>query len=303
MKPLYLAGPTAVGKSAAAMELAERLNAEIVSVDSMQVYRGLNIGTAKPSRREQERIRHHLIDVVGLEDAFDAAKFVELAELAVKEAKGRGCNTIFCGGTGLYFKAWLAGLGEAPTSDESLREELESIDVAVLLEELKEKDRQTFERIDRENPRRIVRAIEVIRLTGKPFSEQRADWGEIGDAKVICLIRESTDLRERINQRVDQMFGQGLVGEVEALLKNGLAENRTAMQAIGYRQVVEHLRGERSLDETIELIKTKTWQFARRQSTWFRNQLPSVWVEATTDEPIESLVDRAYEACRASIKD
>ncbi len=298
MKPVYLVGPTASGKSAAALSLAQRLNGEIVTVDSMQVYRGLDIGTAKPTRAEQEAIPHHLIDVVDLTDSFDAAKFVALATEVVDGIKSRGKVPIFCGGTGLYLKAWLSGLGDAPSSDPDLRAELESTTLEELLNELREKDPVTFERIDRENPRRVVRAIEVIRLTGKPFSDQRAGWteGNGPDATVFCLSREPNILRDRINQRVDIMFDSGLVTETQDLLTRGLEQNRAAMQAIGYRQVVEHLNGARDLEETISLIKTKTWQFARRQGTWFRNQLQVTKINVTPDQDIESVASQIEEA-------
>lgn len=278
LAPVFLAGPTAVGKSAVALALAELLGGEIISVDSMQVYRGLDLGTAKPSDTECARVPHHLLDVVELTDAFDVAKFVRLAEAAVNDIQGRGRVPIFCGGTGLYFKAWLEGLGEAPPSDARVRAELEAAPLAELLVELEQRDPVTYERIDRQNPRRVVRALEVIRLTGKPFSVQRADWTadrrpQTTD-RVFCLTREPADLRARIEARVDAMFTAGLVEETRALLARGLAANRTAMQALGYRQVVEHLRGERGLAETVALVKTRTWQFARRQGTWFRRQLP-----------------------------
>ncbi len=289
--PVFLAGPTAVGKSAVALALAELIGGEIISVDSMQVYRGLDLGTAKPSAAERARVRHHLVDVVELTEAFDAAQFVRLAEAAVRDIQGRGRVPIFCGGTGLYFKAWLEGLGEAPPSDARVRAVLEAAPLAELLVELQQRDPVTYERIDRQNPRRVVRALEVIRLTGKPFSAQRAEWpSRITQhaSRVFCLLRDSADLRARIEARVDAMFAAGLVEETRALLARGLANNRNAMQALGYRQVVEHLRGERGLAETVALVKTKTWQFARRQGTWFRGQMPVEWVPLTTgSEPAE----------------
>lgn len=276
LAPVFLAGPTAVGKSAVALALAELLGGEIISVDSMQVYRGLDLGTAKPSAAERARVRHHLLDVVELTGAFDAAQFVRLAEAAVKDIQGRGRAPIFCGGTGLYLKAWLGGLGEAPPSDARVRAELEAAPLAELLVELAHRDPATYERIDRQNPRRVIRALEVIRLTGKPFSSQRAEWPSRKPDQgmpVLCLTREPADLRARIEARVDAMFAAGLVDETRALLTRGLATNRNALQALGYRQVVEHLRGERGRPETVALVKTKTWQFARRQGTWFRGQL------------------------------
>jgi tRNA dimethylallyltransferase len=290
--PTFIAGPTAVAKSAVALALAEKTGGEIISVDSMQVYRGLDIGTAKPNAAERARVPHHLIDVAGLTEPFDAARFVTLARRAVWEIQARGRVPIFCGGTGLYFKAYLDGLGEAPPSDEKLRAALEAASLAELLRELEQHDPATFARIDRHNPRRVVRALEVIRLTGKPFSAQRARWGEATDEpnaadgsrgrsphQIICLSRQSTDLHARINARVDGMFTRGLVEETRRLLDLGLEKNKTAMQAIGYRQVVEHLRGEHSLTETIELVKSKTRQYAKRQMTWFRKYADARWIE------------------------
>ena len=282
LAPVFLAGPTAVGKSAIALALAERLGGEIISVDSMQVYRGLDLGTAKPSAEERARVPHHLIDVVELSESFDAAKFLRLAEAAVKDIQSRGRVPIFCGGTGLYFKAWFDGLGAAPPADPRVRAELEATPLADLLAELERRDPATFARIDRQNPRRVIRALEVIRLTGQPFSTQRAAWPSTLDprpsALLIAFTREPADLRFRIEARVDAMFAAGLVEETRALLLRGLADNPAALQALGYRQVVEHLRGARGLGDTIALVKTKTWQFARRQRTWFRRQLAVEWV-------------------------
>ena len=293
LAPVLLAGPTAVGKSAVALALAESLGGEIISVDSMQVYRGLDLGTAKPSAAERARVPHHLLDVLELSEAFDAAQFVRLATAAVVEIQARGRVPIFCGGTGLYFKAWLEGLGEAPPSDARVRAELEVTPLAELLAELEQRDPLTYARIDRQNPRRVIRAVEVIRLTGKPFSAQRANWNpEVRSQKsevIFCFSREPADLRARIEARVDAMFAGGLVDETRALLSLGLQQNRNAMQALGYRQVVAHLAGERGLAETIALVKTKTWQFARRQGTWFRSQLSVERVPLAADADATSV--------------
>ena len=208
---------------------------------------------------------------------------MRLAQTAVAEIQSRGRTPVFCGGTGLYFKAYLEGVGETPPADEKLRAELEAAPLEKLLEELRGTDPVTFEKIDRKNPRRVVRAIEVIRLTGKPFSAQRTVWkagGENSTAKnFFALTRSSDDLRGRIDLRVDEMFARGLVAETDALLRRGLAENKFAMQAIGYRQVVEHLRGERDLAATIELVKIRTRQFAKRQLTWLRAHQDAHWIE------------------------
>ena len=302
--PILIAGPTAVGKSPIALHLAEQLGGEIISADSMQVYRGLDIGTAKSSPAERARVPHHLIDICDLTESFDAAQFARLAHRAVAEIQSRGHVPILCGGTGLYFKVFLEGLGKTPPADAKLRAELEAAPLGKLLAELRERDLETFDKIDKHNPRRVIRAIEVIRLTGKPFSQQRADWNLGGSAfcrpkiqgrrhavppktDFFCFTRPPADLHVRINARVDAMFARGLVDETRELLKRGLAESKTAMQAIGYRQVVEHLRGERSLAETIELVKIRTRQFAKRQLTWFRAQKNLEWIELKPEESPE----------------
>jgi tRNA dimethylallyltransferase len=319
---LCLAGATATGKSEIALLLAERLGGEIISVDSMQIYRGLDIGTAKPGPEERRRVPHHLIDVAALDETFDAARFARLAHEAVRDIQARGKMPILCGGTGLYFKAFLEGLGDAPPADAALRAELKTTPMPELLRELEVRDPVAFAVIDRQNPRRVIRALEVIRLTGKPFSEQRADWGSQKENSLtpskgerdgvrgtgwpsqhtafFGVLRETADLHARINARVDLMFQRGLVEEVRELLKRGLAENRTAMQAIGYRQVVEHLRGERKLPETIELVKIRTRQFAKRQMTWFRRQAQMNWLAVQPHESAQSVAARIMEALAAA---
>jgi tRNA dimethylallyltransferase len=269
----------------------------------MQVYCGLDIGTAKPTLEERARVRHHLLDVASSTAFFDAAQFVTLASKAVEEIRGRGRVPVLCGGTGLYFKAFLDGLGNAPPADATLRRQLEAVALPDLLAELAAKDPTAYETIDRRNARRVIRAVEVLRLTGKPYSQQRADWfhsapkhnpdrGGTGIATesplFIGLTRSSADLHQRINVRVEKMFANGLVAETEELLKRGLAENRTAMQALGYRQVVEHLRGLRSLKETIELVKIRTRQFAKRQITWFKKYGPTNWINLSNLDTLDS---------------
>jgi tRNA dimethylallyltransferase len=320
-RPVLIAGPTAVGKSEIALRLAGQLGGEIISADSMQVYRGLDIGTAKPSPAQRARVPHHLIDICDLTGSFDAAQFARLAHRAVAEIQSRGHVPILCGGTGLYFKAFLEGLGETPPADATLRAELEATPLENLLAELRACDPAAYEKIDKKNPRRVIRAVEVIRLTGKPFSAQQSRWGERprepevlfwpcgsrgrsphqlkaspATCHFFCFSRSPADLRARINARVDAMFARGLVDETRELLKRGLAENKTAMQAIGYRQVVEHLRGERSLAETIELVKIRTRQFAKRQLTWFRAQKDLEWFESKPDESLEKYLQEISRA-------
>jgi len=298
---LVLAGPTAVGKSAVAVRLAERLGGEIVSVDSMQVYRGLDVGTAKPSAEQRARAPHHLIDVAAVSEPFDAAQFARLAGEAVAGIRARGRAPILCGGTGLYYRALFEGLGEAPPGDAALRATLGATPLPELLRELAEGDPVTYERIDRQNPRRVMRAVEVIRLTGRPFSEQRARWdrglpgaGERGLA--FGLQRAAGDLRRRIDARVEEMFRRGLAAETQRLLQEGLAQNPTASQALGYRQVAEYLDGRRSLEETVELVKIRTRQFAKRQMTWFRRQMQLRWIQLEGEPGTEEVVERVARA-------
>jgi tRNA dimethylallyltransferase len=269
----------------------------------MQVYRGMDIGTGKASPAERARVPHHLLDVVEVTAPFDAAQFLRLARQAVAAIQNRGRVPILCGGTGLYFKAFLEGLGQAPPADAALRAELEAIQLPELLRELAARDPATYERIDRQNPRRVIRAVEVIRLTGKPFSAQRANWnhaagGPHPSANGLGLARDAADLERRIRARVEEMFRRGWVAETEQLLQRGLAGNRTAMQALGYRQIVEHLRGERSLEETIELVKLRTRQFAKRQLTWFRRQLALTWIQVAADESADSIAARMARAAK-----
>ena len=296
--PLLIAGATGVGKSSVALELAKLLGGEIISVDSMQVYRGLDIGTAKPGRREREEIVHHLIDIRTLAESFDAAAFVREAETAREAITTRGHVTIFCGGTGLYFKAWLGGLGTAPPADPELRRELEELPIPVLLDELERLDPKTFGSIDRQNKRRIVRAVEVVRLTGKPFSEQRAIWDQVGrPVFAVALERTPGDLHRRVAKRVDGMFAAGLVEETRKVLAE-LRANQTASQAIGYKQLIDFFDGKLSLAETIEAIKIKTRQFAKRQRTWFKHQMQLEWIlldESSDIRKTAEAIARTYE--------
>ena len=271
---LLLAGPTAVGKTEVALQLAERLDGEIISVDSMQVYPGLDIGTAKPSAEERARVRHHLIDILDLHETFNAAQFLQRASDAVGEIRARNRLPIFSGGTGLYFKAWLEGIGSAPPTDPKLRAELERLPLDSLLQELRDTDPEMFERVDRKNPRRVIRALEVIRLTGKPFSQQRAPH-PTRPVTFFVLQRDRTDLHGRIDRRVDEMFARGLVEETKRAMNSPAAK-----QGLGYRQVIEYLEGKRNLDETIALVKLRTRQYAKRQLTWFRHQAKADWVHA-----------------------
>jgi tRNA dimethylallyltransferase len=301
---LILAGPTAVGKSGVALHLAELLGGEIVSVDSMQVYRGLDIGTSKPSAQDQARIPHHLINVVEVDQTFDAAQFVSMAGKAIGEIRSRARIPILCGGTGLYFNALLCGLGKGPPSDQALRAELARTPLADLVQELASSDPAILSRIDLKNPRRVIRAVEVSRLTGRPYSQQRAQWQFSANKSepvpvMFGLSRAPADLRHRINERVDEMFRLGLVAETQRLLQQGLAQNPTAMQALGYRQVVEYLAGSRPLPETVQVVKARTRQYSKRQMTWFRRQLSLNWIQLELETKAIDVAQQIAAQCRA----
>jgi tRNA dimethylallyltransferase len=269
----------------------------------------MDIGTAKPTPEERSLVPHHLVDAVEVSTPFDAAQFVRLAREAVAQIHARGRLPILCGGTGLYFKAFFEGLGESPPADPALRASLEATPIEELLSELARLDPITFQRVDRNNSRRVIRALEIIRLTGIPYSVQRAEWASSPrvppGVALYGVTRASADLQQRIGIRVDTMFERGLVAETRALIEAGLANNRTAMQALGYRQVVEHLQGLRSLAHTIELVKTRTRQFAKRQMTWFRRQMSVTWIQApprdSTPQVDEEILRRFTESHRAPV--
>jgi tRNA dimethylallyltransferase len=287
MQTLFLVGPTAVGKSAVALELARLIECEIVSADSMQVYRGMDIGTAKPTAAERDLVPHHLIDVCEVGDGFDAKQFVELASQAIANIHTRGRLALVVGGTGLYVRALRHGLFEGPARNEGLRARLEAMAAPELFEELQQLDPQTASRIDRHNPRRLVRALEVFHETGKPIGQLQTQWDPEHapvSAPAIGLTRERADLVERIERRIDGQIAGGWVEEVRRLLPLGLEKNPAAMQAAGYRELVAHVRGEISLDNAVALIKTRTRQLAKRQLTWFRREPQLQWVEIGREE-------------------
>lgn len=296
MGAIFLVGPTAVGKSAVALELAGRIKAEIVSADSMQVYRGMDIGTAKPTDLERQAVPHHLIDVCEPSDIFDVKRFVELAE----EVLVRVPYALVVGGTGLYIRALRQGLFDGPGRDPQLRDRLEALSVDKLFAELQHADPVTAAKIDRHNPRRLIRALEVFYLTGKPIKNLQSQWNQLPltecQAPCFCLTRDRQDLIERIEKRIDRQIADGWVEEVRDLMARGLFKNPTAMQAAGYRELAAHLRGELSLSEAIHLIKIRTRQLAKRQMTWFRREPGLTWLAVERDEKPAITAERIVEA-------
>jgi tRNA dimethylallyltransferase len=286
----FLAGPTASGKTAAGIELARQIGAEIISLDSMALYRGMDIGTAKPTTEERSRVPHHLIDIVDPSEEFSVAQYLEAATAAADEIAARGRQILFVGGTPLYLKVLLRGLFSGPPADWKLRRELEETarieGPAALHARLAEIDSLAAAKLHPNDLRRIIRALEVHSTTGQPISSFQHQFaqGRLADhCKVFVLDWPRDTLENRIRQRVDAMFAADFVEEVTRLSVSCLS--RTASQALGYREVLEYLNGQRDLAATIELVKIRTRQFAKRQLTWFRSLSECRWV--AVPEPFE----------------
>jgi tRNA dimethylallyltransferase len=300
-KRILIIGVTASGKGKLAFELANQLNGEIISVDSMKVYRRLNIGTAKPPVEKRKQIPYHLIDVVEPSESFSVAGFLELAEAAVKDILSRNKPVVAVGGTALYIKSMLYGLFEGPGADEKIREELkEQVKTEGLVQlyaQLQKIDPEAAARISANDQRRIVRALEVYRLTGKPISSFQSQWKQASsnDWTIIGLRREKTEESKRINARVKKMLDDGLVDEVKNLLAEPNPLSKQAASAIGYAEIIEYLSGQTTLDDAIELIKKNTRKFAKQQRTWFKT-FPNVhWLDIAPDETQDSVLNRAQE--------
>lgn len=306
----FLCGPTASGKTAVSLALAEKLNAEIIALDSMTLYRGMDIGTAKPSLDEQARIPHHLIDIATPDEEFSLAQYLAAAESACREIVARGRRPLFVGGTGLYLRGVLRGVFEGPAADWDLRRELEAKGDRdgheSLHRELQQVDPTTAARLHPNDVRRVIRAIEVFRLTGRPLSamhEQRPRPLEERTPHVYWLSPQRDWLYERINRRVVQMFDEGLLAEIQKLLQSPKPLSHTARQALGYKEVLDRLQSgetltESDLREVIELIQVRTRQFAKRQHTWFRNLEECVTI-SIGDEPSAMLAGQLAERINA----
>ena len=289
---LVILGPTASGKSDVAMTVARRVGAEILSLDSMQVYRGMDVGTAKPTLAERAEVRHHLIDVVDPDQPFTVARFVELADAVIADAAARGVPLIATGGTPLYYKALFEGLFGGPGADEAVRQRLRALGGDELHRRLGEVDPAAAARIHANDTKRLVRALEVYELTGQPISSLQTEWAEGGQrhaATWVGLSWEKEALNRRINARVKAMFAAGWVEEVRGLLARCGSLSQTAAEATGYRELIEHLRGESPLEDAAERIKIGTRQLARRQVKWFR-RFPGVdWLQG--GQSVEQLAE------------
>jgi len=302
----FLAGPTAGGKTAAALCLAQRLNAEILSMDSMAIYRGMDIGTAKPNEEERAMVVHHLIDLVTPDQEYSVAEYVQTAWATVADIVARDRTPVFVGGTGLYLKAMLRGVFEGPEADWPFRRRLErSVEQhghQWLHNELRKIDPVAADRLHPNDVRRIVRAIEVHHVTGQSLTDQHAQQAPpttTQPAAVLWLDPPRAWLHERINRRVDMMMQQGLLQETERLLATDPPPGRTARQALGYRELISHLEDGRPLDKCVTQIKTGTRQFAKRQHTWFRNLKECTSVVITGDESPEMVAHRLQQTVTA----
>ena len=301
---ILILGVTASGKGKLAFALANSLGAEIISIDSMKVYRRMDIGTAKPPKETRDQIPYHLIDVVEPSDSFSVARFLELAIESIADIKKRNKPIVAVGGTALYIKSLLYGLFEGPGADEQIREQLKAQAQAEgldkLYEQLKTIDPATAAKISANDPRRIIRALEVYKLTGKPISafQQQWDANASQDWSIIGLRREKTEESKRINARVKKMIDAGLVDEVKQLLAEPTPLSKQARSAIGYAEIINHLAGQTTLDDAIELIKKNTRKLAKAQRTWFKTFKNVHSLDLTPDETIDSVLTRAKEVLK-----
>jgi len=299
---LVLAGPTACGKTSLALEWAEVAGAEIVAMDSMSLYRGMDIGTAKATSAEQARVPHHLLDILDPHQEFSLADYVAAAAVACERIIGNGQVPLFVGGTGLYLRGLLRGVFDGPPADWAIRDRLEAEAAdqpdGWLLSKLEAVDPDTASRLHAHDTRRLVRALEVFELTGQPLSEQQDEGPTDNDVRprqVAWLSPPREWLYERINRRVDDMLQEGLVEEVRGLLGTDPSPGRTARQALGYKEIIDHLEERATLEEAVDTIKRHTRRFARKQTTWFRNLEECREMEILGAESPRELVERLAE--------
>ena len=297
-KVVVICGPTASGKTALSIELAKRINGEIISSDSMQIYKDMDIGTAKPTKEEMQGIKHYLVDFVEPNKRYSVADFKKDAEKAIEEILKNGKVPIIVGGTGLYVDSLIYGIEYQDIKfDEQYRKELENRveqeGLESLYNEAKKIDPQAMEKISSNDQKRILRVLEIYKATGKNKTEQEAESRKNGvkyDYKVFAINMDREKLYERINKRVDIMIEQGLIQEVQDLLKK-YDEFPTAMQGLGYKEVVEYLQGNISKEEMIEKIKMETRRYAKRQMTWFKKNKQTIWIEP---QDLQKILDEIH---------
>ena len=296
MRLIVICGATATGKSDLAVRLAQEINAEIINADSMQLYKGMDIGTAKISHDEQKGIPHHMMDLLEVNQDANVAWYQEKARSAITDIHVRGKSAIVVGGTGLYIKAILDELN-FPDTDPVVRAELElefaTKGIQPLFERLEKLDPAAALAIDKANARRVIRALEVIKITGKPFTANlpREESSRYPYAKQFGLVMDREALSERISNRVDQMWEKGLVAEAERLVAAGILKGTTAQRALGYAQVIAQIEGRVTEDEAREETKRATRQYARRQETWFSRDERITWIS-----PVQNALERILES-------
>jgi len=311
-KLIIIAGPTASGKTSISVQLARLVDAEIINADSMQVYRGMDIGTAKPGREERKGIPHHLMDVVDPDEEYNAAIYRDMACAAALDIIGRGKRAMVVGGTGLYIKSLLGGLFQcpppAPEIRESLEREWESAGPCVLYERLERLDPQRARKIHPNDRVRVLRALEIITLTNRLPSQLTRRHGfsdRTFNALKFCLKREREELYHRINTRTSAMIDGGLLTETENLLKKGYSPLLKPLQAIGYKQAVEYLQGRFSLEKAVEKIQRETRRYAKRQLTWFRADPEYTWVDPRQVDvfmrKIETFLDSSHVTAKSHL--
>lgn len=293
-----ICGPTAAGKSVLAMNLCRELSADLVSMDSMQVYRGMDIGTAKPSREEREEIRHHLIDIVSPNESFSVAGYLEQAYPVIEKLLAVEVLPIFCGGTGQYATSLFEGIEYSPiTVIPEVRKEVTELyhsdNGASAYRELLRVDPESAEKIHPNNAKRIIRALEVYRQSNQKLSDYRDHSlirGPRYPFKIFIVNIPRDDLYQRINDRVDRMINNGLEQEVSKLLNDGVLTGPTATQAIGYKEFIDYFNGLRSYEDTIMTIKQRTRNYAKRQLTWYRKMKEAIWISPDdSDVVIDSI--------------
>ncbi len=295
---MFLTGPTSSGKTRLAIELAKRLDADIFSLDSMAIYRSMDIGTAKPSPQQRAEVTHHLLDIVDPTESYSVSSYVTRAHELAAKVLGSGRRVLFCGGTPLYLKSLLRGLFLGPEADwefrDSVEKDIEKYGEEAFRDRLMQVDPLLAHKLHPHDHRRAIRALEVARITGRPLSHWQQQF-ETPSRKcpVAVLQLDRAWLHERINSRVDAMLIEGLVEEVKQLQASYTELGRTARQAVGYREVLEHFEGGTTIEEMTELIKAHTRQFARRQEIWFRGLSELQGIKVTTESSVETLADAA----------
>lgn len=300
---IAIAGPTASGKTALSIELSKRILGEVVSCDSMMVYRGMDIGTAKPTHEEMDGIPHHMIDVADPAESYSAARYRDDARRVIAEIAARGHMPIMCGGTGLYIDAVTRDMSFAQTpADDELRarleRELNERGADAMHARLEAVDPTTAARLHANDTRRVLRALEIYYSTGAPMSQSAARTGEnreLYDLTLLALNMPRERLYDRINRRVDVMCAQGLFEEVERLIARGLNRECTAMQALGYKEIAQALSGEVTREEAIDNLKQRTRNYAKRQLSWLRRDKRVVWLDISENDATATLTERALD--------